>query len=143
MRYNFYLIDKGYVLASTGTEIKNEFDDEIIGLNGWIVTLKSHLQVPGARILAETDKIATNVRTGSYDLDVTGAYPSAECVANSSVETTICEVISIRGVDEEVFRRANSDIAGYPIDNAVKYCNDMLRFPHLNDWVNFYDSTKR
>lgn len=154
VRYNYYLLEKGYVLGSTGSEMQGEFDDEILGLDDWIITLKAHLQQPGLPLLDEylTDtvnisenyRLSSSANTGLYmyvsDIDIIGAYPSAEIMANSSVETTKCELISVEGIHESVFRRQNMNIASFPVVNTLDYCTTMHNFPSLDKWLAFYDT---
>ena len=156
VRYNFYLLEKGYVLGSTGSDMEGEFDDEILGLDDWIITLKAHLQQPGLPLideyitqstdLSEDYRLSNLANTGLYmyvsDIDIIGAYPSAEIMANSSVETTKCELIKVEGVHESVFRRQNMNIASFPIVNTLDYCTTMHNFPTLDKWSEFYDSKK-
>jgi hypothetical protein len=138
-RYNFYLLEKGYVLGSTGENMRTEYDKEILDLSGWIVTLQSHLQVQGLPLLDESDVFRTNIRLGVSDEDLASGYPTAEVVSNSSVETTVNEIIKIGDVPEETFRKRNMEITAYPRTSTVRYCVEMLGFPNLDEIVQHYD----
>lgn len=159
VRYNFYLLEKGYVLASTGKDDGDEFDDELLDTKSWIITLKAHLQTPGLPVLKEYDfKSNGNIseesvkgtgagfdlKTGIYmyvaDIDLSSAYPSNEQASNASKETTKRELISIEGIPEQVFRMENMNITTFPNSNSLQYCSTMHNFPTLDVWGEFYDN---
>jgi hypothetical protein len=73
------------------------------------------------------------------DEDLASGYPTAEVVSNSSVETTVNEIIKIGDIPEETFRKRNMEITAYPRTSAVRYCVEMLGFPNLDEIVQHYD----
>lgn len=106
---------------------------EIMGLRGWIITLKPHMSVLGLdHIVAESPMLKTYVRFFSYDSDAVSAYPSATAAANVSMETCISEVIDIIGVPEEIFRSQNINLLQGHV-NALEYGQVMHKLMPVQD----------
>lgn len=128
--YTFYLYDQGLVIGATGKEMRNEKDEEVIGTDGWIVTLPAHMnQENGLRnILAEISDFHSAFRGQTADADLTQAYPSATNMLNQSRETTLIELIYVDGVTEEVRRRVGVNLTAGRI-NAMEIATDFFLLP--------------
>lgn len=151
----FYLFDKGFILAATGTRFQpvlendpllldeetdtindeDDNDDEseetqtTLDLRNWILTLPATLVASnGMQCIEEDERLRTNIRSHVFDSDVEGAYPTAVVVGNVSKATTVREIITINGVDEMLFRAQNINcLSG--ATNAVEYCTAMFNLP--------------
>ena len=136
---HFVLLKKRRVIASTGDTMTTEHDTETLSLDGWIVTLPAHLICEnGVNIVEENPSLITNVRRDVGDLDVAGSYPNGQAVFNISKGTTRTELISIEGIDEEVFRMHGMNLSGGST-NALAYCQAMFVFPTLTELDAIYD----
>lgn len=128
--YTFYLYDQGLVIGSVGSAMRNEKDEEVIGTDGWIVTLPAHMnQENGLRnILAEIPDFYSAFRGQTADADLTQAYPSATNMLNQSRETTLIELIYVNGVSEEVRRRVGVNLTAGRV-NAMEIATDFFLLP--------------
>lgn len=59
-------------------------------------------------------------------------YPSNTVAANISKDTTARELLSIEGIDKEIFMEENMNCL-YGKVNAVTYCINMLNFPSFEE----------
>jgi hypothetical protein len=128
--YTFYLYKQGLVIGSVGSAMRNEKDEEVIGTDGWIVTLPAHMnQENGLRdILAEIPDFYSAFRGQTADADLTQAYPSATNMMNQSRETTLIELIYVNGVNEEVRRRVGVNLTAGRV-NAMEIATDFFLLP--------------
>lgn len=149
----YFIFKKGYILGSVGNkpeldirdedlvtdedEISNENYD-ILSLRNWISTLPAHLVVLGLPIVKEDPTIKTNVRLFVFDSDEVSAYPSATMVLNVSKETTLRELISIDGIDEDVFRIQNLNLV-IGQTNALEYVTTMFDAPKPNELLTLFN----
>ena len=114
-----------------GEELDDD-DDEILGLGGWIVTLpgRRHVEEEGVQILKENPYLFTNVRLFVSDADQTSGYPNNGLQLNVSKDTTLCEVINIEGIEEDVFKRENINLMFGSV-SSIQYCETMFKFPSI------------
>lgn len=142
--YHIFCLDKGEALGTIGAEPKTipddteeaepgdedeeENSDDILSLKEWIVTLPSHMSMPGNQLIKEDPLMRTNARQYVFDADETAAYPTAVSVGNVSRATTKREIISISGIEEETFRLQNIN-AMFGHINAIEYAVMMFNAP--------------
>jgi len=128
--FTFYLEKQNLVIGSVGSAMRNEKDEEVIGTDGWIVTLPAHMnQENGLRnILAEIPDFYSAFRGQTADADLTQAYPSATNMMNQSRETTYIELIYVNGVDEQVRRRVGVNLTAGRV-NAMEIATDFFLLP--------------
>lgn len=157
----FYCLEKGYVLGTVApstrvqdesVEISDDDDQDdsdedleydptkmkVMDLSGWVVTLPAHLSVLGMNCIEDDPSIKTNIRGHTFDSDATAAYPTCTSVANVSKSTTRKELMTIEGIDEEIFRKQNLNMILGSV-NAIEYCTTMFSMPRLhllNDLIN-------
>lgn len=142
---HYYLLDKGYVIATVGSRYDDDFEDDskdVLGLDFWIVTLQAHMTVDnGLQLVNEDPSLLTNVRGYVYDSDAVSSYPSNTQACNVSKETTKREIINIEGVQELTFKHQNINIMSGGV-NAIEYCNEMFGLPDMKEIVDLYMSEK-
>jgi len=142
---HYYVLDKGYVLNSVGEHIDHyheeleegevdESEPDVLSLTNWINTLPSHLVVPGLPLIEENPDITTMIRGMVYDSDCVAAYPNCISILNVSKNTTKREIISIEGVEEDLFRLQNINLCSGDV-NSLEYGNQMLGLPTLFDML--------
>ena len=103
-----------------------------LNLKGWIQLLPQNLLLAeGLQCLEDYPSVVTNVRGMVWDVDATAAYPTCTMVGNVSKETCVNELISIEGVDEEVFREQNLSMCLGGV-NSLEYFTVMFGMPELN-----------
>jgi len=134
---HYYVLEKGYVLQSVGQEddigyeeVGIEEDDDTLDLKGWIMTLPAHLTAPGLCLVDEVSQLPTMIRAFVYDSDCTSAYPTCISILNVSKETTKREIITIVGIDEDVFRLQNINLLSGHV-NMLEYGHEMFGLPTL------------
>jgi hypothetical protein len=152
----FFLLERNKVLAAVGRlkdaipedveladdHIDNEKEDDsdlsTLGLKGWIVTLPAMLIADnGLRCITEDDDMVTNIRAYTFDNDTVSAYPSCILACNISKETTSREIISINGIEEEVFKMQNINCLSGKT-NSLEYCVNMFNFPKPEQLLDLY-----
>lgn len=127
--FTFYLIEQDMVIGSVGADIRNEFDEEVIGTDGWIVTLPAYANAEnGLSVIAEIENFYSAFRTQTADADLTQAYPTATNATNQERETTLIELISIEGVPEEARRRCGINLTAGRV-NAMEIATDLYNLP--------------
>ena len=121
-------IDEENPPEADDSETDDKQESTTLGLDGWIVTLPAHLTVNGMHCVLEDSSIYSNIRAFVYDSDAVSAYPTATSITNVSKETTKRELISIKDIDEEIFRAQNLNLVLGRI-NAIEYCTTMFNMP--------------
>lgn len=120
--------DSGEEAESDEDEIEDEDLTDTLGLKGWIMTLASYLSALGLPVITEDPTLPSGFRYMVFDSDSVSAYPRATCAANVSKETTVFELISVEGIDEQDFKMQNlNSVLGQC--NAIEYCVKMYGMP--------------
>lgn len=124
-------------------EGENVKDFKVLSLKDWIITLQSHLLLhEGLKIFSDFPSLVSNIRGMVMDVDVTSSYPSCTTVGNVSKETTLCEVISIDGIPEELFREQNLAILCGSV-NAIEYGTKMFSLPNALEMLGLIKDSKK
>lgn len=132
-------LEKGLVIGTTSKAIKDEFVDKVYGMNGWISNLAASLITEqGLAIIKEDPLIRTNIYTNVADLDVASSYPYGEVCYNISKETTVREVVDIKGIDPQVYKIQNMLLTSGHVD-SLQWCSIMLGFPTLEELDTKFD----
>ncbi|ANZ48074.1 DNA polymerase [Erwinia phage vB_EamM_Asesino] len=130
--FTYYLYEQNpsLVIGCTGQAMRNDFDEEVIGTDGWIVTLTACMNSENGlnNILKEIPVFHSAFRGQTADADLTQAYPSATNMMNQSRETTLIELLSITGVSEEIRRRTGVNLTAGRV-NAMEIATDFFRLP--------------
>lgn len=122
--------------------MKEEEDEMVLGLDGWIITLAAALIADnGLAIIEEYPDLRTRLRAFVGDLDVSASYPWGQAVFNISKETTKKEFVSIEGIDDYSFRMATINLSGGQT-NAIEFCTSMLNFPQLTNLLERYNASR-
>jgi hypothetical protein len=136
---HFYCLKNNMVIGSTSGEMVEDVDELVTDLSGWITMLPSHLITEqGLQCVKELPDTNTNIYTHVGDLDVSASYPNGIIVFNISKETTMKELISIEGVNEDTKRMATINLSG-GCTNAVEICNTIFGLPTLDKWLDECD----
>lgn len=163
-RFHFYLEDKGWIpgtvppreddvaddidLNDDGSDDDEEEElseeekflaqEDVLGLNQWIVTLAAHLITLGQPLILEDMVMHTMIRAFAYDSDAVSSYPSCTAAANVSRSTTKKEIIDIQGIDEMVFRYQGINLLQGHV-NALEYANVMYGLPLPQDMLKYFE----
>lgn len=136
--FTYYLYAQGLVIGCVGNAMRNDFDDEVIGTDGWIVTLTACMNSEnGLDVLKELPHFYSAFRGQTADADLTQAYPSATNMMNQSRETTLIELLSVTGVSEEVRRRAGVNLTAGRV-NAMDIANSFFLLPDKEDVLKLF-----
>jgi len=134
-----FVLKRGHVMATTSKEMADEFDDETLGIDGWIVMLPSHMVADnGLKCVLENQNLRTNIRIFVFDLDVSGSYPNGQCVFNMCKQTTSKEPIRIEGISEDLQRMQTINLSAGRT-NAVEIVTLICGAPTLEQIVQAYD----
>jgi hypothetical protein len=152
-KMHFYLLEKkNHVVGTLGPGSKQDAEVDIVidelvdgeeavpadvesttlDMKGWVLTLPSHMSVLGLACVKEDPKVSTYVRAYGFDSDSTAAYPTAIETLNVSKMTTKREIISIDGIDEDIFRMQNLNVVLGPT-NSLEYSQTMFNLPKPQD----------
>jgi hypothetical protein len=127
---HFFYLERGRVL---GSKPKSLDSDVSLGLDNWIVLLpSSRIKENGMKVVEENPNLVTNVRGFVFDADQVSGYPSDTQAANVSKETTVREVIDIKGIDKDDFKLQNINLMFGKV-NSIDYCTSMFNFPTLEE----------
>lgn len=74
-------------------------------------------------------------------LDITATYPTGECIANISRETTVCELVAVEGLDERTQRSVGINLTGGHV-NAAEICTRVFKAPTYDVLLADYLMTK-
>lgn len=139
-KLHFFCLENNRVISSTSHEMADDFDDETVDAEGWIVTLPAHLVLDnGLNLILENPWMKTNIRVHVADLDVSASYPNGGVVFNISKETTSKELISVAGIDDSIVRMQGINLSGGPT-NAVEFCTQMYGLPTLEQALGHFQS---
>lgn len=140
---HFFCLENDVVIAACGTDMKDELDEHVIGLDEWIVTLAAHMgEDNGLQLMPELPDVHTNMKCFCADLDIEGTYPSIELAVNISKETTKRELSKIKGIPERLQRLMGVNLTGGTA-NAVEICQDILKLPDPVSWRMAYEEHKQ
>lgn len=140
---HFVCLQEGHVIATTSSDMTDDFDDMTLDLEDWIVTLAAHLVADnGLCCIKEIPTLRTNIRVHVGDLDVSASYPNGGACFNISKGTTEREIHTVDGVDESVFRAQGINLSG-GASNAVEFCTAMFGLPSLKDLVAEFKATQQ
>lgn len=127
----FAALENNQVIGTAGSELKCEIDDLTLPLKGWTVALDPTYMVDnGIRCIKELPYLYTSIRLYNADLDIASAYPTNQCVFNTSRGTTKTELISISGIHKDIWTMQNINLISGEV-NSVDYCKNMFSFPSL------------
>lgn len=82
----------------------------------------------GLKHIEETPDLSSMLYVGVYDLDVAGAYPNGEDILNASRETTVAEVVKIKGVNNTAQRYAGLNLTAGVV-NATEIMQSVCKAP--------------
>lgn len=136
---HFFYLDRGRAIATRSDQMADELDDDVVSMDGWIITLAAHLVADeGLRLFKDVPKIRSLWRMWVSDLDVKSAYPYTQIILNISKATTMLELCSIEGVIENERRIAGLNITGGDV-NVIDFCTRIYKAPQLIKLAEAYE----
>lgn len=137
---HYYCLGLGKVIGTTPDNLKTEFDEMTVSIRNWIVTLPAHLiTTNGLSCVEENPHLDSLIYAAVYDLDVSAAYPNGEDILNASKETTVGEVVKIKGVSEEVQRTTGINLTAGTI-NATETMVSVLGAPTFEQLLKDFET---
>lgn len=134
-----FLLERGYI-AGIAQGVQLPDDHLSIDRDDWIVTLPAHLMpLKKSRYYEETNCAYTKIRTHCADLDISAAYPSNGVALNISKETTVKELLSIKGVDITTRKHQGMNLSGGHT-NAVEFMSKMFKAPTIFEMDDLYQN---
>lgn len=141
-KLHFFLMDRGFVIGVTGTEMTDENDDLTVGMEKWIATLSASLMGNEGLHVIEGSDIPSLIFAMLADLDIVGTYPTLEILLNISKETTHREVVRIEGISEENQRRIGINLSGGRV-NSIEILVTVLQAAYPQEWAKFIEEEKQ
>lgn len=136
---HWFNLDLGYAYGTGGQSNVIDLDHELIGQDGWIITLRSDLLVAkGKNYYPDAPHLNTTIFEDNADIDVKSAYPYANKVLNTSRETLTKELISIEGVDEQARRECGINMSGGFV-NASEISKRLFQAPDSFELLDYFD----
>ena len=135
-----YLEKENCIIGTAGTKIKNSNDEEVIGLDNWIVTLPAHNTLDnGAKVVSEVSTLTTAIRKQVADADLTQAYPLGSSILNQSRETRLMELCRVREGEEMDRRRAGINLTSGKV-NSIEIANTFLNMPDIDEVLDAFQN---
>lgn len=136
----YFYLENGKVPGCVGADITSTLDENIIGLDGWIVTLPAHMvEENGLNCIEEFPELKTNFRVQTADDDIAQAYPTGEVILNISKETTHVEICEIHGIPEANRRRAGINLTSGQV-NAIEVGNELFGLPYIHTVLDEFEA---
>lgn len=125
---HFVYLTENRVLGSKGARTN---DYKGLGLANWIVLLPSYRRkIHMTGHINENKDAETLIRTHVGDADQVSGYPSDGQAANVSKDTTTKELLSVEGIDKEVFMKQNINLM-FGVVNHNEYAKEMMGMPSI------------
>jgi len=126
---HFFCLERGKVAGCVNDKMVEDLDKELPQLDGWIVTLPTHLVVNnGLPLLEELPDVQSTVRMYVSDADITSTYPNGEIIMNLSKETTMMEMGRISGLLNTDRINVGINLTGGPV-NAIEIMTHVMHAP--------------
>ena len=123
-----------YILGTVGAD-PDKFDEEVLPLGGWPLTLPNDLHhMEGIKCLSDFPNLPTNIFTLVCTGDLSSAYPNAITGLNIAKETCVYEYIRLTGTKcspSETLKQNLNLFNG--ATNALDYCIKIYGFPSLEE----------
>lgn len=127
---HFHCLDTGYVIGTTGGDLRTELDEFVVKPKGWIVTLGAYLaQDIGINLIKDLPHKQTMATIHNADLDIEGTYPSIQEKTNACKGSTLREIAAIDGIDEINKRRMGVNLSA-GIVNSCSICETGFNLPN-------------
>lgn len=138
----FVFMEKGEVAATTSDKMATEFDEMVVSLKDWILTLPTHpMAQNGVPMFSDLPDLLSYIRTDAADLDIEGTYPNGQCCANISRKTTRREIIQIGDLDPMDRRRFGINLTGAHV-NAVELAVMAFKAKSFDQALEAWDRSK-
>lgn len=138
---HFSFLEKGSVVGSTSDQMREALDDLVYPSSDWIITLNSSYHDQLETPALSDSPINTLYIPANDDGDLTSSYPSNQRLLNISKTTTVTELISVKGIPDEIMREVGLNVASCG-DNAIDFCHRIFGLPHLQDIVVMWNEQK-
>ena len=133
--FYFFGLKHNLIIASTSDQMLTEIDDFSPRLKNWIITLPAYM-VQDAEDLLIKDLPGNHalIFTNVSDIDVVSTYPTLQQKLNVDRATTVMELSSVEGMEEEEWRHVGIDMTAART-NSVMICNKMFGLPSMDDML--------
>lgn len=140
---HFFYQEHGRIVATTGSNMKDEKDELVVSMKKWIVTLPAFMvdNDTGIAFIKDLPSVKSMIRIHLADLDIEGTYPTIEVVANISKETTMRELSKIEGITEDNQRVIGINMSG-GYANALEICQMSFGLVTPERWLQLYQMSK-
>lgn len=136
---HWFFLEHGFVIGTTNSNLAGDMEKRILGRDEWIITLANALvEKYGLKVIQENPNLITAIFAHVGDLDVSASYPTGECAFNMSRRTTVRELCTIFGIDEEEFRMQNMGLSAGHV-NSLEYSMSLMKFPELPSLLDMFE----
>lgn len=136
---HFFGLKRGNIIGSTSDQMLTDVDDFSPKLSNWIVTLPAYMgPEPDDDIVSDMMGHAPLIYTHVSDIDVVSTYPKLQDMLNIDKATTVTELSSVEGFQEEQWRFAGIDTTGGFV-NGTMISEQLLSLPTMSEMLRLYD----
>lgn len=127
------------VLGTASDQLKTDLDNDVVGLDGWVVALATErLLDTGLDLIEELPGWITKAHAQSSDTDVSSGYPNGEQCMNMSKDTTVHEMSRIEGLIFEEQRIIGLNMLGGKA-NSLAFATKVYRLPKVAEAYQYYE----
>ena len=139
---HFFGLKRGNIIGSTSDEMLTEIDQFSPKLSNWIVTLPAFMGPdPDDDIVSDMLGHVPLIYTHVSDIDVVSTYPKLQDMLNIDKATTVTELSSVEGFEEEQWRFAGIDLTGGFVNHTM-IAQQLLGLPTMSQMLKLYDEEK-
>lgn len=137
---HFFGLKRGNIVGSTSDKMLTEIDDFSPSLRNWIVTLAAYLgPEPDDDLVSDLAGHIVRLYTNVSDIDVVSTYPKLQDMLNIAKETTVTELSSVEGMEEEQWRCIGIDLTGGFV-NGTMVAQELLSLPNMTTMLKLFDA---
>lgn len=137
---HFFLQAKGLVTGTTSDQMLTDIDQYSPSLGNWIITLPAYMgPEPDNDIVKDMPGHKPLIYTQVSDIDVVSTYPKLQDMLNIDKFTTVTELSSVDGMEEEQWRHIGIDVTGGHV-NGTMIAQQLLGLPSAKELLAHYDA---
>jgi hypothetical protein len=136
---HFFGLKRGNIIGTTSDQMLTEIDDFSPGLRDWIVTLPAYMG-PEADVdlVSDMEGHQPLLHTHVSDIDVVSTYPKLQDMLNIDKATTVTELSSVDGMEQEQWRFIGIDLTGGYVNHTM-ICQQLLQLPNTRQVLELFD----
>lgn len=136
---HFFGLKNGLIIGSTSDQMLTEVDNFSPRLGNWIVTLPAFMGPdPDDDIVSDMKGHTPLIYTHVSDIDVVSTYPKLQDMLNIDKDTTVTELSSVEGFQEDQWRWAGIDLTGGYVNHTM-IGQQLFGMPTMRQMLELWD----